>query len=102
MPYPTDTDLHTDIHPSLQTPRPFAVVFHNDHTTPFDFVHIVLMRFFEKTPEEAFHLTYHVHISGRGIAGIYPRQIAEAKQALTLETARSEGHHAFTVTLEEA
>lgn len=102
MAHDTHTPVLENVHTSLKAPRPFAVVFHNDDATTFEFVCRALMRFFDKTSEEAILFAHTVHTSGRGIAGIYPRQIAEAKQALVLEAARAEGHDAFTVTIEEA
>ena len=102
MAHDTNTATLEDVRTSLKAPRPFAVVFHNDDATTFEFVCIVLMRFFGKTGEEAVRFTRNVHTFGRGVAGVYPRQVAEAKQALVLEAARAEGHDAFTVTIEEA
>jgi ATP-dependent Clp protease adaptor protein ClpS len=102
MAHDADTAVLEDVRTALKVPRPFAVVFHNDDATTFEFVCIVLIQFFEKTPAEAVTFAQEVHASGRGIAGIYPRQIAEAKQALVLQAARAEGHDAFTVTIEEA
>lgn len=102
MAHDLDTDVVADVRTDLKAPRPFAVVFHNDDATTFEFVCVALMRFFDKTGEEAVLFAHDVHTSGRGVAGVYPRQVAEAKQALVLEAARAEGHDAFTATIEEA
>jgi len=101
MAHDADTTVLETAQTTLKAPRPFAVVFHNDDATTFEFVCIALIQFFEKTPAEAVAFAQEVHTSGRGVAGVYPRQIAEAKQALVLEAARAEGHDAFTVTIEE-
>jgi ATP-dependent Clp protease adaptor protein ClpS len=102
MAYDHDASVLDDVRTDLKVPRPFAVVFHNDDATTFDFVCSVLMAFFGKTREEALRTALGIHLSGRGVVGVYPRQIAEAKQMLVLEAARAEGHDAFTVTIEEA
>lgn len=102
MAHDNDTAVLEDVRTDLKVPRLFAVVFHNDDATTFEFVCIVLMTFFDKTRDEAIAFAQAVHLSGRGVAGVYPRQIAEAKQMLVLEAARAEGHDAFTVTIEEA
>jgi len=102
MTHDRSTSVLNDVRTNLKAPRPFAVVFHNDDATTFDFVCQVLTTFFDKTREEAFRTALGIHRSGRGVVGVYPRQIAEAKQMLALEAARAEGHDAFSVTIEEA
>jgi ATP-dependent Clp protease adaptor protein ClpS len=102
MAHNNDTAVLDEVRTDLKAPRLFAVVFHNDDATTFEFVCIVLMTFFDKTQDEAIAFAQGVHLSGRGVAGVYPRQIAEAKQMLALEAARAEGHDAFTITIEEA
>jgi ATP-dependent Clp protease adaptor protein ClpS len=49
------------------------------------------MRYFGKTETEATHLMLTVHHKGRGIAGVYPRDIAESKAQLTMDYAAKSG-----------
>ena len=51
----------------------------------------VLEEIFKKTPSEAVRIMLAVHNNGSGVAGIYARQIAEAKIALVHQKARGEG-----------
>lgn len=77
--------------PKLKEPSKYAVILHNDDYTTMEFVIEVLQRFFKKTPEEALQITLKVHQDGRGLAGIYPGDIAETKVAQVHEAARSRG-----------
>jgi ATP-dependent Clp protease adaptor protein ClpS len=77
--------------PKLKEPPRFAVVLHNDDYTTMDFVIEVLRRFFQKTNEQALEITLKVHHEGRGVAGIYTREIAETKVAQVAEAAQARG-----------
>lgn len=61
-----------------KAPR-YMVVFHNDDYTTRDFVVHVLMKFFHLGETEATHVMLSVHHTGRGVAGVYGRDIAETK-----------------------
>lgn len=63
----------------VKTPRRFKVIFFNDNFTSFEFVILVLIKFFNKSEMEAVFLTKKVHEEGKAIAGLYPKQIAETK-----------------------
>jgi ATP-dependent Clp protease adaptor protein ClpS len=65
--------------PKLEKARRYLVIFHNDDYTTREFVVLVLMKFFAKTETEATHVMLTVHHKGRGVAGVYPRDIAESK-----------------------
>jgi ATP-dependent Clp protease adaptor protein ClpS len=78
--------------PKLAEPPKYAVLLHNDDYTTMEFVVEVLQRFFKKTTEEAVEITMHVHHQGKGLAGIYSREIAETKAEQVCEYARAKGH----------
>jgi len=63
----------------LQKPPLYQVLIHNDHYTTMDFVIRVLMDIFHKPESEAVETMWKVHLEGVGVAGIYPREIAETK-----------------------
>ncbi len=63
----------------LTRPPLYRVILHNDDYTTQDFVVMVLMKFFHKSHSEAKSVMLHVHHRGRGIAGLYPRDIAASK-----------------------
>jgi len=74
--------------PRVKRPPMYRVLFHNDDYTTRDFVIAVLMRFFYKTETEATQVMLHIHHNGRGVAGIFPRDVAETKKAQVETLAR--------------
>ena len=64
--------------PELKRPL-YAVVLMNDDYTPMDFVIEVLQSYFAMSFEQANQVMLTVHYEGKGIAGVYPRDIAETK-----------------------
>lgn len=73
---------------NLEPPKKWMVVFLNDDYTPFDYVAEELIASYGKSLEEAFQITKSIHEQGKGIAGIYVKDIAETKAALTNATAQ--------------
>src|SRR5215471_21758037 len=69
-----------------------SVVLLNDDYTPMDFVVDVLETLFQKSPAEAYRIMMQVHVGGRGVAGIYPWEVAETKVETLLSRARGAGH----------
>ena len=72
----------------LKRPPLYRVIFHNDDYTTQDFVVMALMRYFHKTHTEASTLMRQVHTQGKGIAGLYPLDIARTKQMQVESEAR--------------
>jgi len=60
-------------------PPMYQVVLLNDDFTPMEFVVSVLQKFFGKGREQATQIMLKVHHEGRGICGVYPRDIAASK-----------------------
>ena len=72
----------------------------NDDYTTMEFVIQVLESVFQKSPAQAYQIMMHVHVNGRGIAGVYPWEVAETKA----DTVKSLAHDAgfpLRATLEE-
>ena len=86
-----DTSTVIDFKPKTASPRRFQVVFHNDDYTTMEFVIRVLRQFFHKTETEAMYVMLTVHKKGRGIAGVYSRDVAETKAAQVMDFARDQG-----------
>ena len=81
-------------------PTQYKVVLLNDDYTTMEFVVKVLESVFQKSPAEAYQIMMHVHLNGRGIAGVYPWEVAETK----VETVTSMARHAefpLRATIEE-
>ena len=71
--------------------RKFRVLLFNDDYTTMEFVVHVLESIFRKSPDEAVRIMRLVHNEGRGIAGTYPKDVAETKVITVHEAARSAG-----------
>ena len=78
--------------PELKKPPLFKVVLLNDDYTPMEFVVEVLESFFRMNREQATHVMLAVHTQGKGVCGIYTRDIAETKAAQVNQHARESGH----------
>jgi ATP-dependent Clp protease adaptor protein ClpS len=65
--------------PSVSEPPLYRVVLLNDDYTPMEFVVEVLQTFFRMDREQATQVMLHVHTRGKGVCGIYSRDIAETK-----------------------
>src|SRR5262245_24043796 len=72
-------------------PALYSVVLLDDDYTPMQFVSDVLESVFQKSPAEAYRITMHVHLNGRGLAGIYPWEVAETKVDTLTALARDAG-----------
>ncbi len=80
--------LETNERKALQEPPLYKVLLHNDDYTTMDFVVMILQAVFHKNTEEATRIMLNVHHQGIGLAGIYPREIAETKVAIVHRMAR--------------
>ena len=83
-----------------QDPTLFKVVVLNDDYSTMEFVVHVLETVFQKSPAEAYQIMMHVHVNGRGIAGIYPWEVAETKADTVITLARDAGFPLRAVTEE--
>src|SRR4051794_37856194 len=89
------------VHEEIKEPALYNVVLLNDDYTPMQFVIDVLETLFQKSPSEAYRVMMQVHLSGRGIAGVYPWEIAETKADRVAAVAREAGYP-LKATIEEA
>ena len=88
----TDSAVKERVEIKRQDPTLYAVVLLNDDYTPMQFVVDVLESLFEKMPAEAHRIMMQVHVNGRGIAGVYPWEIAETKVDTVVSLARDAGY----------
>lgn len=78
--------------PKLKKPSLFAVVLLNDDETPMDLVVNILQEYFALDFERATEVMLSVHYKGRGIAGVYPKDIAQTKANQVMQHARAKGY----------
>ena len=65
--------------PILKRPPLYHVVLLNDDYTPMEFVIYVLQSFFGFDKEKATQIMLSVHTKGKGICGVFTREVAETK-----------------------
>lgn len=90
------TDLLDKEDIKIQKPKKYKVVFHNDDFTSMEFVVIILMEIFKRSYEESFKIMMNVHEKGKGIAGVYSKEVAETKSIKTNNLAKSSGFPLLT------
>ena len=77
---------------SLTEPKKYRVVLLNDDYTPMEFVVDVLKRFFYLNEAVAVQVMLQVHMQGKGVCGVFTRDIAETKVAQVNDYARVNLH----------
>ena len=76
----------------LKPPPMYQVSLLNDDYTPMEFVVAVIQEYFNKDRETALQIMLKVHHEGKGICGVYTKDIALTKVELVLTHARKAGH----------
>lgn len=87
--------------PKVRQPPLYKVLLLNDDYTPMEFVVQVLETFFHMGREKATQIMLHVHTRGRGVCGVYTREIAETKVQQVNDYSRG-NQHPLLCTMEEA
>ena len=87
--------------PEVARPPLYQVLLLNDDFTPMDFVVVVLETFFNMDRERATQVMLHVHTRGRGVCGVFTREVAETKVTQVNEFSRSH-QHPLLCTLDKA
>lgn len=83
-----DDDIVLERKPKAARARRYCVVFYNDHYTTKWFVVLVLERFFHMNEAMATGFMMTVHNVGKGVAGVYTKDIAETKAFEVMEFAK--------------
>ncbi|MBV6492646.1 MAG: ATP-dependent Clp protease adapter protein ClpS [Turneriella sp.] len=84
-------DEDTDVLARAKKPKLYKVILLNDNYTTMEFVVFILQKYFQKRESEAQKIMLDVHNTGSGVAGIYPREIAETKSKQVMAHAEQEG-----------
>ena len=82
--------------PEVAKPPMYAVVMYNDNYTPMEFVVYVLQSEFKHNVDSAVQIMLTIHNNSKGIAGIYPKDIAETKAKKVNSLAHREGYPLLT------
>lgn len=82
--------------PEVAKPPMYAVVMYNDNYTPMEFVVYVLQSEFKHNVDSAVQIMLTIHNTSKGIAGIYPKDIAETKAKKVNSLAHREGYPLLT------
>ncbi len=73
-------------------PKMHQVVMLNDDYTPMEFVVIVIQEFFSKDLETATQIMLKIHLDGRGVCGVYSKDVAATKVDQVMDAANKAGH----------
>lgn len=76
----------------LKNPPRYQVILLNDDYTPMDFVVHVLQYFFTMDLESATRVMLTVHTQGKGICGVFSKDVAETKAAQVNRYSRENQH----------
>ena len=73
-------------------PSLYQVVMLNDDYTPMEFVVMVLQQYFQRDLETSTQIMLKIHHEGRGVCGVFSKDVAATKVELVLSAARRAGH----------
>jgi ATP-dependent Clp protease adaptor protein ClpS len=92
-------DPKTKTKKKVQKPPLYKVLLHNDDYTTMEFVVEVLKTVFHHPEPQALQIMHHDHHNGVGLAGTYPREIAETKAEKAMSLART-AEYPLLITVE--
>ena len=87
-----------DVKERIEKPRMFKVLLHNDDFTTMEFVVEVLTQVFRRSRIEATRIMLLVHNNGKGVAGVYTKEVAETKATQAIDMARGAGYPLLATT----
>ena len=96
---PNDEDLDRidgtvvlELDPEVKEPPMYQVVLLNDDYTPMEFVVYVLQYIFNHNHDASTQIMMAVHARGKGVCGIFPKEIAEMKCHEIITMAQAHEH----------
>lgn len=75
-----------------EPPRLYQVLLLNDDFTPMEFVVMVLQEYFRHDLDTATQIMLKIHHEGRGVCGVFTKDVAATKVEMVLGAARRAGH----------
>lgn len=94
----TKESAGTDVKERVEKPRMYKVLLHNDDYTTMEFVVLVLTQVFHRSRIESTRIMLLVHNNGKGVAGVYTREVAETKATQAIDVARAAGYPLLATT----
>ena len=76
----------------VKPPQMYQVILLNDDYTPMEFVVLVIQEFFNIDLETATQIMLKIHLDGKGVCGVFSKDVAATKVDQVTEAARKNGH----------
>ncbi len=76
----------------VKPPQLYQVVVLNDDYTPMEFVVVVIQEYFNKDRATATQIMLKIHLDGRGVCGVFSRDVAATKVDQVVAAAKQAGH----------
>jgi|TARA_B110000014_G_scaffold263871_1_gene262186 ATP-dependent Clp protease adaptor protein ClpS len=86
--------------PLTKKPNLYRVIILNDDYTPMEFVIFILQSFFGMDKDKATQIMLAVHTNGKGVCGIFTKEVAETKSQQINNFAK-ENEHPLVTDVEE-
>jgi ATP-dependent Clp protease adaptor protein ClpS len=87
-----DLQVIEQTRPKIAQPSLYKVILLNDDYTPMEFVIDILAHFFNHGEEQATQIMLAVHTQGKGVCGIYTKDVAETRAMQVNQHARQHKH----------
>ena len=87
-----DLQVIEQTRPKIAQPSLYKVILLNDDYTPMEFVIDILARFFNHDEEQATQIMLAVHTQGKGVCGIYTKDVAETRAMQVNQHSRQHKH----------
>ena len=76
----------------IKPPQMYQVLMLNDDFTPMEFVVLVIQEFFSKDRESATQIMLKIHLDGKGVCGVFSKDVAASKVDQVMDAANQSGH----------
>lgn len=87
-----DTTVLERLPQKTKPPQMYQVVMLNDDYTPMEFVVFVIQEFFNKDRETATQIMLKIHLDGKGVCGVFSKDVAASKVEQVAGAAKDHGH----------
>lgn len=76
----------------VKPPEMHQVVLLNDDYTPMEFVVLIIQEYFNKDRATATQIMLKIHLDGKGVCGVFTKDLAATKVDQVLSAAKHAGH----------